>query len=267
MLMDIVCAIYTSDEEKCIATARQLMRDGATSDSYRMFALVSNLCQSPVSWYTSGPAQKYILRQIKAMDEVHGDTESSTGPERKKGSPLDACVLMLYGHILFTSTSYTYALGRRWSLPRRILTNSWIGYFLRSRALDPDNLMVNLSLGLAYVHYGLKRQSTNRQYLLLQGQSFLSHYAKLSSERLAEERNQSKAEAYYNIGRLYQLLGVNYLALEYYQRVEKILQEKKEQGNIPTKLTTIILSNKYILLTINKYNYKALSLIKESLII
>ncbi|KAI1062956.1 hypothetical protein LB507_006049 [Fusarium sp. FIESC RH6] len=246
-----VCAIYTSDEEKCIATARQLMREGATSDSYRMFALLSNLCQSPVSWYTSGPAQKYILRQIKAMDEVHGDTEYSTGPERTKGSPLDACVLMLYGHILFTSTSYTYALG----------------YFLRSRALDPDNLMVNLSLGLAYVHYGLKRQSTNRQYLLLQGQSFLSHYAELSSERPAEERDRSKAEAYYNIGRLYQLLGVNYLALEYYQRAERILQENREQGNIPSKLTTVILSNKYILLTIDKYNYKALSLVKKSLII
>ncbi|KAF5019761.1 hypothetical protein F66182_8198, partial [Fusarium sp. NRRL 66182] len=140
-----VCAIYTSDEERCVATARQLMREGATSDSYRMFALLSNLCQSPVSWYTSGPAQKYILRQIKAMDEAYAKKDAkaviSNGPEMA----LDACVLMLYGHILFTSTSYTYALG----------------YFLRSRALDPENPMVNLSLGLAYVHYGLKRQSTN----------------------------------------------------------------------------------------------------------
>ncbi|KAF5670370.1 transcription initiation factor TFIIIC, partial [Fusarium circinatum] len=128
-----VCAIYTSDEEKCIATARQLMRDGATSDSYRMFALLSNLCQSPVSWYTSGPAQKYILRQIKAMDEAY--TSDEINSERgENGEPvLDACVLMLYGHILFTSTSYTYALG----------------YFLRSLALDPENPMVNLSLGLA----------------------------------------------------------------------------------------------------------------------
>lgn len=111
VLIVIVCAIYTSDEEKCIATARQLMREGATSDSYRMFALVSNLCQSPVSWYTSGPAQKYILRQIKAMDDAHGDTEANLNTAKQDPS-LDACVLMLYGHILFTSTSYTYALGR-----------------------------------------------------------------------------------------------------------------------------------------------------------
>ncbi|KAG4257055.1 hypothetical protein FPRO03_04065 [Fusarium proliferatum] len=200
-----VCAIYTSDEEKCIATARQLMRDGATSDSYRMFALLSNLCQSPVSWYTSGPAQKYILRQIKAMDEAYngGETNSERG---ENGEPvLDACVLMLYGHILFTSTSYTYALG----------------YFLRSLALDPENPMVNLSLGLAYVHYGLKRQSTNRQYLLLQGQTYLSRYVELGQQGVTERGSWTRAEAYYNIGRLYQLLGVNYLAHNYYSRAKK----------------------------------------------
>ncbi|KAM0202550.1 hypothetical protein ACHAQD_009307, partial [Fusarium lateritium] len=198
-----VCAIYTSDEERCIATARQLMREGATSDSYRMFALLSNLCQSPVSWYTSGPAQKYILRQIKAMDDAYTEADSGSDLTENKEPALDACVLMLYGHILFTSTSYTYALG----------------YFLRSQALDPQNLMVNLSLGLAYVHYGLKRQSTNRQYLLLQGQSYLSQYAKLGSSENANDF--SKAEAYYNIGRLFHLLSINYLALEYYSKAKE----------------------------------------------
>ncbi|PFH55544.1 hypothetical protein XA68_18079 [Ophiocordyceps unilateralis] len=66
-----VCAIYTSDEERCVAIARHLMRDGALTDSYRMFALLSRLSQSPVAWYTSGPAQKFILRQIKATDASH----------------------------------------------------------------------------------------------------------------------------------------------------------------------------------------------------
>lgn len=98
-----------------MATARHLMRDGAMTDSSRMFALLSSLCQSPVSWYTSGPAQKFILRQIKAMDDAHEaaqtvrETNSSTDITTQP--VLDACLLMLYGHILFTSTSYTYALG------------------------------------------------------------------------------------------------------------------------------------------------------------
>ncbi|KAF7561875.1 hypothetical protein G7046_g2248 [Stylonectria norvegica] len=244
-----VCAIYSSDEEKCVATARQLMRDGAMSDSYRMFALLSCLCQSPVSWYTSGPAQKYILRQIKAMDdagEANGSVDDQPGPESStEDKNLDACLLMLYGHILFTSTSYTFALG----------------YFLRARALDADNLMVNLSLGLSYVHYGLKRQSTNRQYLLLQGQCFLTRYAELSQTQHDPARPSSAAEAYYNIGRLYQLLGLNYLAHEYYFKATEAAKVDGGDGNI----NSIILNNELISLLNIRNNNGALALLREKI--
>lgn len=88
------------------------------------------------------------------------------------------------------------------------------GYFLRARSLDPNNPMVNLSLGLAYVHYGLKRQSTNRQYLLLQGQAFITQYF------AADDGSGSRplSERYYNVGRLFQLLGLNQLGLDLYSR-------------------------------------------------
>lgn len=86
------------------------------------------------------------------------------------------------------------------------------GYFLRARSLDPTNDMINLSLGLAYVHYGLKRQSTNRQYLILQGQAFLSQYAQRDSESSLEP------EKLYNVGRLFQLLGISYLSSFYYEK-------------------------------------------------
>lgn len=95
------------------------MREGATTDSYRMFALLSKLCQSPASWYTSGPAQKFILRQIKAIDTNHEamyttdfDAVSEEGNIAARLN-MDVCLLMLYGHILFTSTSYTYAISTR----------------------------------------------------------------------------------------------------------------------------------------------------------
>jgi general transcription factor 3C polypeptide 3 (transcription factor C subunit 4) len=88
-----------------------------TSDSARMFALLSCLCQSPISWYTSGPTQKYILRQIKAIDRSQAaaraeSTEQASALNSVPASELefDVCLLMLYGHILFSSTSYTYAL-------------------------------------------------------------------------------------------------------------------------------------------------------------
>lgn len=137
------------------------------------------------------------------------------------------------------------------------------GYFLRSQALDPHNPMVNLSLGLAYVHYGLKRQSTNRQYLLLQGQSYLSRYAKLGSSKPPD--NFSKAEAYYNIGRLFHLLSINYLALEYYSRAKQVSLQCQGQSNKKKGLETILLSNKLISLIINQNGYKALVLVKNKL--
>lgn len=119
-----VCAIYNNDEERCVTIARHLIRDGATTDSYRMFALLSRLCQSPSVWYTSGPAQKFILRQIKAMDASHSNVWMQHGENNAEpdcvagtasdlaGADIDVCLLMLYGHILFTSTSYAYSLGR-----------------------------------------------------------------------------------------------------------------------------------------------------------
>jgi general transcription factor 3C polypeptide 3 (transcription factor C subunit 4) len=91
-----------------------------------MFAAVTKLCHSPISWYSSGPTQKYILRQIKAMDYALVDESQrkkyfsergSYSTRDEHGNPivnddLDIALLMLYGHILFSSTSYLYALSR-----------------------------------------------------------------------------------------------------------------------------------------------------------
>lgn len=86
------------------------MRDHLlSSDSFRLFSLLCRLCQSSISWYSSGPAQKFVLRQIKAMD--------AGVMAGRAGAQLDAGPLMLYGHILFTSTSYVYAI--RMFIPSR----------------------------------------------------------------------------------------------------------------------------------------------------
>lgn len=135
----------------------------------------------------------------------------------------------------------------------------YLGYFLRARSLDPGNDMVNLSLGLAYVHYGLKRQSTNRQYLLLQGQSFISQYAHPDSDK----SSCSGAERYYNVGRLFQLLGISYLGSDYYTQA---LQENIAQEGTDT-ITNLIIFNKIIsLITINNKEL-AFQIIKRNLII
>ncbi|PSR75307.1 hypothetical protein BD289DRAFT_197730 [Coniella lustricola] len=256
------CAVYAADEETCVAVARFFMRAfPAATDSYRVFSALCRMCQSPVSWYASGPAQKYILRQIKAMDAMllpagladksnrpHGEDNNNNNNNNNNNSnndcsssmavtgagdqqqqqqqqqpshhtSLDVTLLMLYGHILLTSTSYTYALN----------------YFLRAAALDPTNPMVNLSTGLAYVHYAMKRQVENRQFILAQGFHYLFayHTARLeagtcsSGSKGDKNGNDSdgvligRLEAHYNLARCYHLLGIYHLAAKFYGAVLK----------------------------------------------
>jgi general transcription factor 3C polypeptide 3 (transcription factor C subunit 4) len=96
-----------------------------------------------------------------------------------------------------------------------------VDYFFRAYALDPGNPMINLSIGLGYVHYGLKRQSENRQFHLMQGLSFLFRYYE---SRQLSPRVEERQEAHYNIARAYHMLGLAHLALPYYLKVLEEVQ-------------------------------------------
>lgn len=76
--------------------------------------------------------------------------------------------------------------------------------------------MIKLSIGLGYVHYGLKRQAENRQFHIMQGMSFLLDYYK---SRRTSQNEEDRQEASYNIARTYHMLGLTHLALPYYQEV------------------------------------------------
>ncbi|KAK3322285.1 hypothetical protein B0H66DRAFT_197503 [Apodospora peruviana] len=228
------CAVYAGDEETCVAIARYFMRDYMPgTDSYRMFSAMCRVCQTPVSWYTSGPAQKFILRQIKTMDNIimkkmkkeaemadggnengHDQIVATSGDsDNDDGIALDVCLLTIYGHILFTTTSYTYALS----------------YLARAASMDPHNCLINLSMGLAYLHYALKRQATNRQYLLTQAFAFLFRYYR---DRLEGEVSRAqRQEAHFNMARAYSLIGLGNLANDYYTRVLDEVAEVGEESD------------------------------------
>lgn len=119
--------------------------------------------------------------------------------------------------------------------------------------------MVNLSLGLAYVHYSLKRQSTNRQYLLLQGQAFITEYLEMSKG--AESR--PLAERYYNVGRLFQLLGLSGLSERYYADA---LEANESEGQ-NKDINALVAVNSFMSLMISGNKTAAFSLLKRDLIL
>lgn len=124
---------------------------------------------------------------------------------------MDICLLMAYGYILAAGTSYVYALN----------------YFYRAYGLDPENPMVNLSLALAYTQHGLKRQTDNRQYCILQGLNFMHQYYDL---RKNAEKFDERQEAHYNMGKTYHMLGMTHLAAPYYQKVLDAAKEEPQRS-------------------------------------
>ena len=109
------------------------------TDGYRLYSTLNRVCDSSKSWYNSGPSQKYILRQVKAMDFslIGEDRRKSLFQEKAsyttkdeqgnqiQAQEMDVALLMLYGHILYAGTSYSYALSKFASECCALLISHW----------------------------------------------------------------------------------------------------------------------------------------------
>lgn len=187
---------------------------------------------------------KFMLRQIKAMDFTMPDAEDKPEPPRQSvwreraalstkdengndipAQELDIALLVLYGHILYSGNSFFPALN----------------YFFRAYALDDQNPVVLLSIGLCFIHHSQKRQCDNRHYLIMQGLSFMHEY------RRAREKHgltlQERQEVEFNFARVYHGLNLSHLAVQGYERVleigEEIQKQALEQSNIASDGTDV----------------------------
>ncbi|CAG8767795.1 3380_t:CDS:2, partial [Gigaspora rosea] len=129
-----------------------------------------------LSCFASANSQKYFLRQVKSMDNGVSGDKKTTVPEKHNDA-----LLALYGHILACARSYIGA----------------IGYYARAYAEKPNDPLISISIGLAYLHRAMQRQTDNRHLQIMQGFTFLFNYYELKA------RNQ---EAEYNLGRAFHQL-------------------------------------------------------------
>ncbi len=94
------------------------------TDAYRLHAALNRLCHTSIVWFYSGPLQKFVLRQVKAMDYRFVDDETrarefegkaSYTSRDEHGQPIvndamDTALLVLYAHMLYCATSYQFGL-------------------------------------------------------------------------------------------------------------------------------------------------------------
>ena len=213
----LFCALKFNDSKY----ANEIVRDHALRSEFRAsvpFQLingVSNLCYGEENAFSTGPNQKYMARAIKAMDynflpptirdqQDYGEQlpalETRLAKYGPENGPPDAGVLIIYGNVLVMTS----------------LRNAALPYYLRALALQPDNPMLHLSIGISYIHQGMKRQTENRQYAIQQGIAFVQRFHELRTFNGDVSHTQ---EAEYNMAKIWHMLGLAHLAIPGYEKV------------------------------------------------
>ncbi|KAL6709543.1 transcription factor TFIIIC subunit tfc4 [Coniothyrium glycines] len=229
-LCRLTCALAVDDSNQASIAARYLMKEYPFgTDIFRLYSAVNRLCSFPEG-YSTGPSHKVLMRYIKTMDyallnpearvwyNFRNAAESKGGfrnninvEDVDKVVDHDPALFALYGHVLMCGGSYMAALN----------------YYFRAYTLAPDDPVVNLCIGVAYIQHAMKRLSENRQYQIQQGLAFVYRYYEL---RTLDPYALHKQEAEFNVGRMWHALGLMSLALPAYERCVDMRDEVKREA-------------------------------------
>ncbi|BFZ56795.1 transcription factor TFIIIC subunit tfc4 [Savitreella phatthalungensis] len=198
---------------RTILTDRPLHRD-----LMRLYCAIAPGGLDSQDAYDDDNFQKFMLRMIKALDLMTGlaggagethriragkDFEGNFRANRPTEHGI-ASTFMLYGMLVAAGRSYVPLLH----------------YLARSQARCPaaskEDPMQHLLIALTYLHRAMQRQVDNRHLQVIQALSFFKPYQRL---RYATGDHGLMQEADYNMGRAMQHLGLNHLALPFYDKV------------------------------------------------
>lgn len=206
-LVKLAISIKTQDHKDMLLSLRVILNSFQFNKKVlKMFLLCQPSGKLCTENFISINHQKYFLRQVKAYDSLN-QKKSITGMANITNKDVEingndnSYLMYIYACLLFTNRSYVPSLV----------------YFTRIYKSYKNEPIVCFLAGLAHVHRSMQRSSTNRHLELLQGLKYIMEYFELrSSNKFGRLEFQ---EALYNLGRVYHLLGLFSIAVEYYNRV------------------------------------------------
>lgn len=224
------CALALDNSTQASMAVRWFLKEYPYgTEIFRLFSLTNRLCSIPEG-YSTGAVHKAVMRYVKTMDyalltpeerkwynfrdakDTKGGFQQSMNVEDVKFvKDHDPALLALYGNILMSGGSYIAALN----------------YYFRAFAITPDDPMINLALGVAYIQHAMKRLSENRQFQIQQGLAFVNRYYEL---RTADGSAILTQEAEFNRARMWHTLGLLSHAIPGYQRVIQMSREVQREA-------------------------------------
>lgn len=107
-------------------------------------------------------------------------------------------------------------------------------YYFRARELGIMDPLLELSIGISYIHRAVQRQADNRHLMILQVLTFMFNYYRLifkkSENYFPRDAARMKQEVEYNIGRAFHQLGLLALAIGYYERALGFAEQAEGGG-------------------------------------
>ncbi|KAI5479718.1 transcription factor TFIIIC complex subunit Sfc4 [Pseudohyphozyma bogoriensis] len=216
-LARIACYVQANNSTEALNVARWVwLRHQFETHPLRLVWAVLSQGSGPVDALAESALQKFVVRQMRQLDDatkgkVQGagkdkdadedDEEEEEGEEgsesRFKPTQRNPVYFASYGQLLMISRSWQSA----------------IIYLLRAYEIDPDEPLVNLCLGISYLHRAMTRQSDNRHHQIAQALTFMNQYRKLRG---------TCQEVEYNFGRIFHHLGLQSYAVKHYEAVLKL---------------------------------------------
>ena len=239
LALSIYCAITFNDRELFLESARQYLyqSDYRSGMAYQIFAASLSIGHgdSPLD-YDASKLQQWTQRLVKLQDILVMDPEmrkkwewgsftehskDGTRHERMGQQPNEGLIPGLL-------TTYAHIVTSR----RRVHNSSMLAYLFRALALQPDDVITNLSLATNYIIDALRRaentlSALDRQKTIQQGLGFFYRYY---NARIATGKKAHAQEAEYNAARIWDLLGWTHLAGKGYERVLKLSGSVREEA-------------------------------------
>jgi general transcription factor 3C polypeptide 3 (transcription factor C subunit 4) len=219
-LVKLSISIRTDDSRDILTSIRNVVNMFQfNKELLKLFMLVQPSGKTCTENFISINHQKYFLRQLKAYDSLKLK-KSIPGMANVVNKELDAqgsdniYLMHIYACLLFTNRSYVPSLV----------------YLTRMYKNNKEEPLICLLTGLAHVHRSMQRSSTNRHVELLQGLKHIMEYSDVrSSTKFGSLEHQ---EALYNVGRVYHMLGLFSIAVEFYNRVLDEFDDLDEEEDL-----------------------------------
>ncbi len=211
-LVGLSIGIQSSDNYLAQTQVRNLMNDFQFCPIVLKIFMASYLPDSfNMEHYADPSTQKYILRQVKAYDSLK-EKKDITGMAAITNKNVDLStnhplLNYIYASLLYFNKSYYSALA----------------YCVKLyKVFDKDPALLFL-LALSNLNRSTQRKTLNTNFQILQGLTYLKEYAELKDMNDPYQ----KMEVLYNIGRAFHQLGLDNIAISFYENVLKIEVDDK----------------------------------------